>query len=127
MLGLDPVSHPTTDLPTRPRNWRSDSFERKQKEHPKMKKEVDRDCGICSELARKGCRTPCCRSLFCLEHINDWLTGPSSNGKCPSCDTPCTMRNGVVTLDAAPTHSHPPPPLELSRARASSYAPSPLP
>ncbi|KIK69894.1 hypothetical protein GYMLUDRAFT_529506 [Collybiopsis luxurians FD-317 M1] len=84
-----------------------------------MKKEVDRDCGICFELAKTGCRTPCCRSLFCLDHITDWLNGPSSEGKCPSCDTPCTIKNGAITIVSAP---HPPP----QPPHTSSYAPPPL-
>ncbi|KAF5376830.1 hypothetical protein D9757_008890 [Collybiopsis confluens] len=109
----------TTDLPTRPRDWHSDSFSEKQKQHPRMKKEVDRDCGICFELARAGCRTPCCRTLFCMEHIIDWLNGPASEGKCPSCGTACIVQNSVVTLAAAP---HPPP----QPPHTSSYAPSQL-
>ncbi|KAF9068622.1 hypothetical protein BDP27DRAFT_1327015 [Rhodocollybia butyracea] len=99
---------PTSDLPTRPREWRSNSFTQKQKDHPPMKKEIDRDCGICFEVARTGCRTPCCRSLFCLEHITDWLNGPSSDGKCPSCKTPCTIKNGSITVIARPHLELPP-------------------
>ncbi|KAJ3984754.1 hypothetical protein F5890DRAFT_1268830 [Lentinula detonsa] len=62
---------PTTDLPDRPREWRSTSYVDKQKQHPDTKKEIYRDCGICFEIARDARRTPCCRSLFCLEHISD--------------------------------------------------------
>ncbi|KAJ3923907.1 hypothetical protein F5877DRAFT_73844 [Lentinula edodes] len=112
----------TTDLPARPREWRSKSYDQKLHGHPDMKKEIaDRDCGICFETARAASRTPCCGSLFCLEHISEWLIGPSSDGKCPSCGTPCAMRsNGSIALANAP---HSPPEL----AHTFSYAPSPLP
>ncbi|KAJ4468112.1 hypothetical protein J3R30DRAFT_3714989 [Lentinula aciculospora] len=112
---------PTTDLPDRPREWRSKSYAQKQKQSPNMKKVIDHDCGICFEIARTGCRTPCCRSLFCLDHISDWLNGPSSEGRCPSCGTPCMISaNGNITLSDGP---HPPP----KPAHTSSYSPSPLP
>ncbi|KAJ3724851.1 hypothetical protein C8R42DRAFT_662765 [Lentinula raphanica] len=113
---------PTTNLPEKPRDWHSKSYSEKQKEQSdtKPKQEDYRDCGICFEFARDSRRTPCCRSLFCFEHISDWLNRPSSDGKCPSCSTPCTIAsNGKIVLSEAP---HPP----AENAHSSSYAPSSL-
>ncbi|KAJ3827298.1 hypothetical protein F5880DRAFT_1609446 [Lentinula raphanica] len=93
---------PTTNLPEKPREWHSKSYGEKQKEQPdtKPKQEDYRDCGIW--LSEK------------------WLNGPSSDGKCPSCSTPCTIAsNGKIVLSEAP---HPP----AENAHSSSYAPSPL-
>ncbi|KAF9445462.1 hypothetical protein P691DRAFT_762489 [Macrolepiota fuliginosa MF-IS2] len=62
---------------------------------------VDRDCGICFEYAVRPSRTLCCGNIFCSEHITDWLHGPSSDGRCPSCSAPCSTSN-IISL-VAPT------------------------
>ncbi|KAF9442301.1 hypothetical protein P691DRAFT_765356 [Macrolepiota fuliginosa MF-IS2] len=62
---------------------------------------IDRDCGICFEDAVHPSRTLCCGGIFCSEHITDWLHGPSSDGRCPSCSAPCFTPN-ILSL-APPT------------------------
>ncbi|TFK34170.1 hypothetical protein BDQ12DRAFT_375673 [Crucibulum laeve] len=59
---------------------------------------ADRDCGICFEYAVSPCRTLCCGKMFCKEHIVDWLHGPSSDGRCPACEKPCSVDRGVLSL-----------------------------
>ncbi|TFK34157.1 hypothetical protein BDQ12DRAFT_375422 [Crucibulum laeve] len=54
---------------------------------------------LCSfEYAVSPCRTLCCGKMFCKEHIADWLHGPSSDGRCPACEKPCSVDNGVLSL-----------------------------
>ncbi|KAF5348520.1 hypothetical protein D9756_009688 [Leucocoprinus leucothites] len=67
----------------------------------KPREAVDRDCGICFEYAVHPSRTFCCGMIFCFEHITDWLHGPSSDGRCPSCSAPCSADN-ILSL-ASPT------------------------
>ncbi|KAJ7028374.1 hypothetical protein C8F04DRAFT_67712 [Mycena alexandri] len=75
-----PISHIRRPIPFRPfRPTRTVSTSRK---------EADRDCGICFELAVAPVRTLCCVHLFCAEHIAAWLDGPASDGLCPSCRAP---------------------------------------
>lgn len=42
----------------------------------------DRDCAICFESAVHPHRTLCCGTLFCLEHISDWM---ERDTHCPTC------------------------------------------
>ncbi|KAF4581590.1 hypothetical protein EYR40_009873 [Pleurotus pulmonarius] len=46
---------------------------------------LDGDCGICFEEAVAPTLTPCCRAVFCAEHLDEWLRGPESDGRCPAC------------------------------------------
>ncbi|KAF9458824.1 hypothetical protein BDZ94DRAFT_1269753 [Collybia nuda] len=88
-----------TNVPTRDRGWRSSSFSKKRRRD--LKKEVvDRDCGICFEIAVSPSRTLCCGKLFCLEHITDWLHGSSSDGRCPSCEAPCSLESDTFVLSS---------------------------
>jgi len=84
-----------TDVPMRRRSWRSSSFSEKRKLYGKAVVKdaavVDRDCGICFEVAITPCRMVCCGNVFCLNHISDWLYGSSSDGRCPSCKEMCTF------------------------------------
>ncbi|KAF5370397.1 hypothetical protein D9758_007000 [Tetrapyrgos nigripes] len=101
-----------TAIPPRPRDWHSNSYEERLKEEqerhrkeqqPKGKGRSgdERECGICFDPALNPRRTPCCKTLYCLEHITDWLTGPSAAGLCPSCETSCTIENGQVVLSSS--------------------------
>ncbi|THU80144.1 hypothetical protein K435DRAFT_785552 [Dendrothele bispora CBS 962.96] len=95
-----------TTIPARPRDWHSQSYserweedrERQRKMKQKGRKGDENECNICFDPAYKPTRTPCCKTLYCLEHITDWLTGPSSTGLCPSCNTPCTISNNKVVF-----------------------------
>ncbi|KAJ7445058.1 hypothetical protein FB451DRAFT_69431 [Mycena latifolia] len=89
------------------------------------KKEAERDCGICFELAVAPVRTLCCSHLFCAEHIAAWLHGPRSDGLCPSCRAPAPeMDLGLLAL-GHPALLHlvpgtPPPSRSVSPSLASS-------
>ncbi|KAK7049289.1 hypothetical protein VNI00_005890 [Paramarasmius palmivorus] len=97
-----------TNVPMRARNWRSSSFGEKQRKHPRLGREtVDRDCGICFEIAVSPSRTLCCGKLFCYEHICDWLHGAGSDGRCPACGTHCSVDTGVLSLAPPPLRSPP--------------------
>ncbi|KAF8914612.1 hypothetical protein CPB85DRAFT_1297437 [Mucidula mucida] len=87
-----------TEIPPRTRLWRSSSFTNKMPKRSSSKDWVDRDCGICFEMAVVPCRTLCCGKLFCLEHLAEWLHGSSSDGLCPSCKTPCTLEKDTLSL-----------------------------
>ncbi|KAJ8091620.1 hypothetical protein PM082_020851 [Marasmius tenuissimus] len=88
----------TTGEEPRGRLWRSSSFSEKHRRRNTLtngSRGVDRDCGICCENAVNPARTVCCGKLYCTEHIVDWLQHPSSEGKCPSCNSP---NQGILTL-----------------------------
>ncbi|KAK7458101.1 hypothetical protein VKT23_010007 [Stygiomarasmius scandens] len=95
-----------TTVPPRPRDWHSQSYserweedqQRQRKMKQKSRKGDENECNICFDPAFQPRRTPCCKTLYCLEHITDWLTGPDSAGQCPSCNTPCGISNGHVVL-----------------------------
>jgi len=88
-----------TDVPMRRRSWRSASFSEKRKLYGRSlitdPVVVDRDCGICFEVAVVPCRMICCGDVFCLNHISDWLYGSSSDGRCPSCKQLCSFVQDV--------------------------------
>ncbi|KII86708.1 hypothetical protein PLICRDRAFT_265726 [Plicaturopsis crispa FD-325 SS-3] len=68
-----------------------------------MKDAGDRDCGICFDPALKPARTKCCGDIFCHEHLSDvspysWLTGPASDGRCPSCGENCSLNTDTISL-----------------------------
>ncbi|KAF8233467.1 hypothetical protein L208DRAFT_1435633 [Tricholoma matsutake] len=89
-----------TSAPTRcGRTWRSSSSSLRNSRE--LRKEVvDRDCGICFELSVVPCRTSCCGTIFCFEHISDWLHGSFSDGRCPSCQAPCTLQSTTLLLSS---------------------------
>ncbi|ESK83656.1 hypothetical protein Moror_2175 [Moniliophthora roreri MCA 2997] len=94
------------NVPGRSRLWRSASFYDKHKRRTKLQKEaVDRDCDICFEIAVSPARTLCCGKLYCYEHIFDWLHGPSSDGRCPSCGARCSADTGILSLKAPPKYT----------------------
>ncbi|KAF5366123.1 hypothetical protein D9757_010939 [Collybiopsis confluens] len=57
---------------------------------------VDRDCSICFGSAIRPVRTRCCGSLFCEEHLNDWLKG--SSNLCPICSASCHLHSDTISL-----------------------------
>ncbi|KAJ6452131.1 hypothetical protein C8R47DRAFT_289006 [Mycena vitilis] len=75
-----PLPRPMASRPFRPRT--------PAKKQRQREKEAERECGICFELAVSPIRTLCCAHLFCAEHIAAWLTGPASDGRCPTCRAP---------------------------------------
>ncbi|KAF8625948.1 hypothetical protein AX17_006674 [Amanita inopinata Kibby_2008] len=77
---------------------------------------VDMDCGICFEQAVSPRRTLCCESLFCLEHITEWLSAGTSTGLCPSCEDPCLLPPGSVNLSKSTRLSRKP----IARSRSNS-------
>ncbi|KAJ7676675.1 hypothetical protein DFH06DRAFT_612595 [Mycena polygramma] len=79
-----PLPRPIASRPFRPR-IASGAGAKKQRQR---EKEAERECGICFELAVSPIRTLCCAHLFCAEHIASWLTGPASDGRCPTCRAP---------------------------------------
>ncbi|KAK1234035.1 hypothetical protein PQX77_002771 [Marasmius sp. AFHP31] len=87
---LQPSTTATGEEP-RGRLWRSASFNEKHRRRNTLTnatRGVDRDCGICCENAVNPART--------------WLQHPSSEGKCPSCNTP---NQGILTLPSASNSS----------------------
>ncbi|KAK7047164.1 hypothetical protein VNI00_006830 [Paramarasmius palmivorus] len=103
-----------TNVPERPRTWRSNSFGEKQKKRPSVSVPVspveDRDCGICFMNSVSPSQTLCCGKFFCYEHIASWLTGPAADGRCPECMTPCSLEHNVHFYDLGePQYSVPPP------------------
>ncbi|KAL0961163.1 hypothetical protein HGRIS_006135 [Hohenbuehelia grisea] len=96
-----------TNVPTR--RWRSNSFNQRKREL--QRESVDRDCGICFEIAVVPCRTQCCGKLFCLEHLSEWLHGSSSDGRCPSCKRRCALGINTISLASPSIPSTPPWPI----------------
>ncbi|KAJ7579770.1 hypothetical protein C8J56DRAFT_963565 [Mycena floridula] len=82
--------------PVTARGWKPDSFSRKSK-RPVV---ADGDCGICFEAAVRPHWTLCCGRIFCQEHLADWLSGPSSDQRCPSCRAPCTLTGNTLSLSS---------------------------
>ncbi|KXN84039.1 hypothetical protein AN958_00528 [Leucoagaricus sp. SymC.cos] len=82
---------------------------------PRRRDYVDRDCGICFEYAVQPSRTLCCGMIFCYEHITDWLHGPSSDGRCPSCSAPCSTDN-ILSFASPALLAKPPKPSGLSNS-----------
>ncbi|EEB89184.1 hypothetical protein MPER_12744 [Moniliophthora perniciosa FA553] len=81
-----------TNVPARPRTWRSNSFGEKTQQRPLIIDEVeDTDCGICFMNSVSPYRMECCGKFFCYEHIHDWLNGPASDNRCPECRAPCSL------------------------------------
>ena len=80
-----------TGVPVRSRLWRSASFQRRKEDgDARRKKAIEEgregnECGICFELPIKPRKMKCCRTVYCLEHITNWLYGPEADGRCPSC------------------------------------------
>ncbi|KAJ3564535.1 hypothetical protein NP233_g8235 [Leucocoprinus birnbaumii] len=96
------VLSPDDRIPTPPpRVFRRSRSNSNGKAPKKPREALDRDCGICFEYAVHPSRTLCCGMIFCFEHITDWLHGPSSDGRCPSCSAPCSAEN-ILSL-ASPT------------------------
>lgn len=89
-----------------PRELRSSFVQWKHSmvKQPVMKKwDVDRECGICFELAVTPRRTRCCGNLFCSEHLIDWLGGDVDiAGSCPSCQTMCSISADTISLASPP-------------------------
>ncbi|KAF7342419.1 hypothetical protein MVEN_01830900 [Mycena venus] len=87
------------------------------------RREAERECGICFELAVSPVRALCCAHLFCAEHISAWLHGPASDGLCPACRAPAASTGllalGHPALLALETLPPPPPP-----SRSASPCPS---
>ncbi|KAJ7117193.1 hypothetical protein C8R43DRAFT_1037623 [Mycena crocata] len=90
-------------LPRR-RSWRSSSQDQEKTRHSgaydaaghlkiaaRARREAQKDCGICEEVASPPVRTLCCGALFCRAHIDDWLTAPAATGLCPACAAPCAV------------------------------------
>ncbi|KIY71444.1 hypothetical protein CYLTODRAFT_418833 [Cylindrobasidium torrendii FP15055 ss-10] len=101
-----------TGVPTRKRSWRSLSFVRKSPTLRHSKNCQELDCGICFEPAAIPCRALCCGKLFCLEHLTDWLHGSSSDGRCPSCKSPCSLElvsNAAISSGTRRAPPSPPP------------------
>ncbi|KAJ7142325.1 hypothetical protein C8R44DRAFT_760502 [Mycena epipterygia] len=86
-LGAEGTPQPEVDenapaLP-RTRSWRSSSHDKEKtrssaydaagnlKLAVRGRKEAQRDCGICEEVAVGPVRTECCGALFCRAHIDD--------------------------------------------------------
>jgi len=89
----------------RPRELRSSFLHWRQspvKQLVTKKWSVDRECGICFELAVNPRRTRCCGSLFCSEHLIDWLGGDAVVGSCPSCQTLCSINANTISLASPP-------------------------
>jgi len=63
---------------------------------------IDRECGICFELAVNPRRTRCCGNIFCSEHLVDWLGGDATAGSCPSCQMICSINANTVSLASPP-------------------------
>ncbi|ESK87792.1 hypothetical protein Moror_15355 [Moniliophthora roreri MCA 2997] len=95
-----------TNVPERPRTWRSNSFSEKQKRRPAVSVPVteDMDCGICFMNSVSPSKTLCCGKFFCYEHIVDWLTGPAADGRCPECTAPCNLKTDIHFYDLKPQH-----------------------
>ncbi|KAL0566452.1 hypothetical protein V5O48_015562 [Marasmius crinis-equi] len=118
---------PTPPNEPRGRLWRSASFNEKHRRRNALKegkgRSIDKDCGICFEYAVNPARTLCCGKLYCTEHITDWLQGPSSDGKCPSCGATST---GILTLPSSSSSATktytPPPSVVTSRPRSRNEA-----
>ncbi|KAL1744424.1 hypothetical protein HDZ31DRAFT_38631 [Schizophyllum fasciatum] len=73
----------------------------------------DMDCGICFEDATMPCRTLCCGSVFCMEHIADWLHGNDggADSRCPSCGAVCSLSTSLAREPGLHVPiPHPPPP-----------------
>ncbi|TFK64886.1 hypothetical protein BDN72DRAFT_222762 [Pluteus cervinus] len=87
-----------TSVVVRRRSWSPKRWRSYTKSFNMVKDVVDMDCGICFETAVLPCQTLCCGGLFCLEHIADWLHGPNSNGRCPTCQSPCTLSLSSLVL-----------------------------
>lgn len=43
-------------------------------------------CGICFQQPSNPRRMRCCGSVFCLDHISNWLYRASSDAHCPTCE-----------------------------------------
>ncbi|KAK7047815.1 hypothetical protein VNI00_006143 [Paramarasmius palmivorus] len=134
-----------TQAPSRSRLWRSASFYDKHRRRTKMQKEtIDRDCDIwyahhvnffvagarliddvlSFEVAVSPARTLCCGRLYCYEHIYDWLHGPSSDGRCPSCGARCSADTGILSLKAPPKYTKSVLPPKSSHTAADKQVPS---
>ncbi|KAF8476657.1 hypothetical protein DFH94DRAFT_101842 [Russula ochroleuca] len=74
-------------------------------------------CGICFESAVKPNKSRCCGQLFCFQHLSDWLSATSSDGRCPTCRVPLSIETDTISL-------HSPAKPKLS---AVSFLPTPLP
>ncbi|KAH8825102.1 hypothetical protein DL96DRAFT_162025 [Flagelloscypha sp. PMI_526] len=106
--------------PAKQRIWRSLSFDRKKRVLASNRREsksrspsvtssplVEKDCGICFDVARKPASTTCCGSIFCYEHISDWLSAfGSAPAHCPSCTQPCSLALQVRRLPTSSRASH---------------------
>ncbi|XP_006463279.1 hypothetical protein AGABI2DRAFT_120099 [Agaricus bisporus var. bisporus H97] len=100
-LGAEsPMSSEDDAMPSLPPQRK---FTRRPRPAPRKKEAVDRDCGICFEYAVQPARTLCCGNFFCTEHITDWLSGPSSDGRCPSCSAPCSSTNILSLTSSTPS------------------------
>jgi len=75
------------------------------------------ECGICLEPAATPCKMRCCGTLYCFDHLSDWLYGSSSSdSRCPSCSTPTNSttpplkrplkRRATYTRSPSPTLPH---------------------
>jgi protein MPE1 len=53
------------------------------------------ECGVCGRLARDAVRTPCCKTLFCDEHIQSALL--EADFVCPSCGTNDVLLDSLVS------------------------------
>ncbi|KAL0064842.1 hypothetical protein AAF712_008239 [Marasmius tenuissimus] len=116
-----------TAVPMRARNWRSSSFAEKQRKRPRpVRNTVDRDCGICFEVAVSPSRTLCCGKLFCMEHITHWLNCPESDGRCPSCGTLCNLETGILSLASPVLRSPPPSPAAKASPSSTPTSDSPI-
>ncbi|KAF8887103.1 hypothetical protein BD779DRAFT_1528158 [Infundibulicybe gibba] len=101
------------DIPRDP--WTTKPTTKRKSRDLKRSTGVDRDCGICFELAVSPCRTKCCGALFCAQHIAEWLSGAASDGCCPACASPCA-------LDTQHMLSLAPPKLLLSPTKSAAAA-----
>ncbi|KAF8342422.1 hypothetical protein F5887DRAFT_975191 [Amanita rubescens] len=66
-----------------------------------VREDYNWDCRMCLRKAVSPCRTRCCGTVFCWEHITEWLSKEESGNLCPSCDKACILF---------------PPPIETSRS-----------
>ncbi|KAJ7673950.1 hypothetical protein DFH06DRAFT_751803 [Mycena polygramma] len=99
-----PLPRPIASRPFRPRIARGAGAKKQRQRET----EAERECGICFELAVSPIRTLCCAHLFCAEHIAAWLTGPASDGRCPTCRAPLSSSR-LLALGHPRNKDHVPP------------------
>ncbi|KAL1690304.1 hypothetical protein GGG16DRAFT_125796 [Schizophyllum commune] len=85
----------------------------------------DTDCGICFEDATMPCRTLCCGSTFCVQHIADWLHGDDADSRCPSCGAVCAVSTSLARDPGLHLPIPNPPPPYLTPLHTSPLPPSP--